>query len=205
MSTISNNQSELGGGIRNTGYLTVTNTTISDNSATNFGGGGVYNCCGGLTSVASSSIIGNSSTGEKDGGGIQSDAPVKLVNSIVGNNFGGGDCSDLLDYFDAVDSGGHNIASDSTCELDKPGDLNDTDPLVGPLQDNGGPTLTHALSPVSPAVDAGDPARCPASDQRGISRLFDGDADGSPACDIGAYEYDGPPPERVYLPLTIKN
>ena len=58
------------------------------------------------------------------------------------------------------------------------------DPLLGSLQDNGGFTQTMALLPGSPAIDAGDNANCPATDQRGVTR-----PQGS-GCDIGAYEYE---------------
>jgi len=49
------------------------------------------------------------------------------------------------------------------------GDQINTDPMLGPLQDNGGPTFTHALLPGSPAIDAGDPSFTPPPDfdQRG--------------------------------------
>ena len=70
------------------------------------------------------------------------------------------------------------------------------DPLLGPLADNGGPTLTHALMPGSPALDAGDPAAVagmngvPEFDQRGapFTRVYDVDGVGGPRIDIGAYE-----------------
>ena len=63
-----------------------------------------------------------------------------------------------------------------------------TDPRLGPLADNGGPTLTHALLPGSPAIDAVTAGNCPAADQRGVSRPQDGTGDGVRACDIGAFE-----------------
>ena len=59
------------------------------------------------------------------------------------------------------------------------------DPLLGPLADYGGPTLTHALQPGSPAINRGDPA-APPQDQRGYGRL------GVP--DVGAFEFNGIPP-----------
>jgi hypothetical protein len=58
--------------------------------------------------------------------------------------------------------------------------------VLGPLQDNGGPTWTHALLPGSPALDVGDPAQCPATDQRGVPRPQ------GAGCDIGAFELEQP-------------
>src|SRR5262249_31351718 len=65
-------------------------------------------------------------------------------------------------------SEGHNLSNDDSGNLDpKLGDLPSTDPLLGPLQDNGGPTFTHALLEGSPAIDAGDNEDAPEWDQRG--------------------------------------
>jgi len=69
-----------------------------------------------------------------------------------------------------VTSLGYNLSSDDGGGLlTGPGDQINTDPMLGPLQDNGGPTLTHALLPGSPAIDAGDPNLTPPPfyDQRG--------------------------------------
>jgi hypothetical protein len=65
------------------------------------------------------------------------------------------------------------------------------DPLLGPLADNGGPTLTHALLPGSPAIDGGDATSCLSTDQRFLDRPVDGDGDGMAVCDIGAFEFQG--------------
>jgi hypothetical protein len=82
--------------------------------------------------------------------------------------------------------------------------------ILGPLQNNGGPTQTHALVAGSPAIDAGDPDGCRDSvkallrtDQRGFARHADGNKDGTIRCDTGAYEFGAellpiPPP-----PLAI--
>jgi hypothetical protein len=77
-------------------------------------------------------------------------------------------------------------------------------PNLGPLQNNGGLTPTHALNPGSAAIDAsGVNAACPAADQRGLPRPQDGNGDGSAACDLGAYEvYISPPTDWLYLPLV---
>jgi hypothetical protein len=78
-------------------------------------------------------------------------------------------------------SAGNNLDSGTTCSLPA-GELSNSNPLLGPLAANGGPTATHALLPGSPAQDSGGTAGCPPTDQRGTSR-----PQGS-ACDIGAYE-----------------
>jgi hypothetical protein len=86
-----------------------------------------------------------------------------------------------------VTSEGYNLSSDDGGGyLIGPGDQINTYPLVGPLQDNGGLTLTHALLPASPAIDAGDPnfSPPPFTDQRGchFDRVFNG------RIDIGSFE-----------------
>ena len=71
------------------------------------------------------------------------------------------------------------------------GDQINTDPLLGPLQDNGGPTFTHALLPGSPAIDAGDPNFTPPPDydQRGpgFDRVVNG------RIDVGSVEIQSAP------------
>lgn len=175
-----------GGGIANVGQLRINNSTISGNSAfglqasTNGRGGGVYSGYPGGMMVSNSTISGNRGThggGIYPGGGFQ--------NSIVANN-SGQNCSN------PVASYGYNLSSDGTCNFNKVGDLNNHDPLLGPLQNNGGPTDTMALLLGSPAIDAGNPAGCKdaqgnllLTDQRGMPRPDREDANG---CDMGAYE-----------------
>ncbi|HEV8574264.1 MAG TPA: choice-of-anchor Q domain-containing protein [Dehalococcoidia bacterium] len=125
------------------------------------------------------------------GGGISNvdDATVTIKNTIVG--FNGGDC------FGRVTSLGHNANVDGTCALTGPGDFAHAVIDLAPLGENGGPTQTHALPRLdqrsdvivqNDAIDGGDPANCPSTDQRGEPRPFDGDGDGAPLCDIGAFE-----------------
>jgi hypothetical protein len=92
----------------------------------------------------------------------------------------------------AIQSLGNNIETGDSCSLTGPNDRPNTAPRLGPLQNNGGPTDTHALLPGSPAIDAGASAACPATDQRGVARPLDGNGDGTTACDVGAFELVDP-------------
>lgn len=215
--TITNNSAEVGGAICNGGTLTIVNSTLSGNVARRHRGGGIANY--GLLSITNSTFSGNSSgsdglaggilngglfqssgtlsinnstfsgnTAAQDaGGGIfnVSGSTVTVQTSIFANN-AGGNCRG------GIRSAGYNLSSDSTCSFDRVGDLNNTDPDLGPLRDNGGPTDTMALLPGSLAIDSGNPSGCTdgqghllKTDQRGQPRPDKEDAGG---CDRGAYE-----------------
>lgn len=106
---------------------------------------------------------------------------VTLTGSIVAHN-DNGDC------LNAVNSGGYNLDSDGSCGLTGAGDLSG-DPMLGPLQNNSGRTMTHALLAGSPALDAVAAGACTESaDQRGVRRPQDGNGDGVALCDMGAFE-----------------
>ncbi|MGH7267231.1 MAG: choice-of-anchor Q domain-containing protein [Candidatus Rokuibacteriota bacterium] len=176
----------IGGGLANNsvGSLTVTNSTISGNSvtgATGATGGGVDNNSTGILDLLSSTVAGNSAAtgGGIRGGGVDS---LRLTNTIVADSPIGGDCNG------SILSLGHNLDTDGTCALSAPGDLPEAAAGLAPLAKNGGHTPTHALLPGSAAIDAGDPATCPPTDQRGVVRPLDGDNDGTVVCDIGAVE-----------------
>jgi hypothetical protein len=115
-----------------------------------------------------------------------------LTNTIVADN-GVENCDGN------ISSLGHNLTDDTSCGLTEPSDLVVADAMLGPLQDNGGPTETHDLlpggttTPGSPAIDAGDNAACPTTDQRGVVRPQ------GAACDIGAVEYVPEPHHAVTL------
>jgi hypothetical protein len=170
-STISGNSAgDSGGGIyaNALGDFSIVNSTISGNSA-GTSGGGIYNFASSLN-VANSTITGNSAG---SGGGIYNDGQfgvslVEISNTIL--NAGALGANIVNNNGGTVTSDGYNLSSDDGGGyLNGPGDQINTDPLLGPLQDNGGPTFTHALLPGSPAIDAGDPnfSPPPFNDQRG--------------------------------------
>lgn len=97
-----------------------------------------------------------------------------------------------------VTSGGYNLAGDASCGLSAQGDLPGVTAGLGGLEDHGGPTLTHAFSADSPAVDAADPASL-LTDQRGLSPR-DGNIDGIVRRDIGAFELQT---FGVFLPAIL--
>jgi CSLREA domain-containing protein/uncharacterized repeat protein (TIGR01451 family) len=174
-----------GGGAFNLGQMTLTNATVSGNQATSpmaNGGGGIENGLTGTLGLASVTFASNL-TPYGLGHGILSSGTVTLTNTLLAHS--GASCAGAGTFA----TGGHNLESGDSCQLTGTGDLPSTDPSLGTLLDNGGGTPTHALPSASPAVDAGSSA-CPGEDQRGASRPQDGDADGIPLCDIGAFELE---------------
>jgi hypothetical protein len=207
-STISNNSATAtGGGTANgggiysfAGTFNLTASTVSGNT-TSGNGGGIDNTLASTLNVTNSTLSANMATG--NGGGVFTDATQSILNSTVSNNTaasGGGLFIDPaatstvkntivagdtaapgLDLFGSLGSTGHNlIGNDSGGSGFDPSDQRNVNPLLGPLQDNGGPTLTQALLPTSPAIGGGDPIGAPANDQRGFAR--------KPTPDIGAFD-----------------
>lgn len=169
-STISGNTASYGGGLASSGYdaryvtVIIGNSTFSGNSADHVGGS-IYN----VGHIAQVSAI------------------VILTNTILNSGPLGGnifcDSASILSL-------GYNLSNDNCGGfLTRPGDQVNTDAMLGPLQDNGGPTLTHALLPGSPAINAGDLSFTPPPlyDQRGpgFDRIVNG------RIDIGSVEMQG--------------
>ena len=184
------NAAGYGGGISASAILTLTNTTISGNSAGRDGGGIIGSGTSSIVlTIESCTIVGNTATGS--GGGLDrfsATNPVNLHNTIVANNTATGTGPDI---FGTVISQGYNLIKDTTGATitgDTTGNIHFQDPVLGPLADNGGPTQTHVLLSGSPAIDAGDPSNFPATDQRGLDRPYDGNNDSSARADIGAFE-----------------
>jgi CSLREA domain-containing protein len=176
-----------GGGIFNDslGKATLTNVTLGTiNVAGSVGPPGANGSGGGLSNRGSLTLTNGTVTGNlaANGGGILNNGIAQLKNTILADN-AGGNC------FGAIVSQGHNLDKGISCGFSSIGDISNTDPRLGnQLQNNGGSTVTQALLPGSPAIDAGDNVGCPATDQRGFPRPVDGNADGFPICDIGAFE-----------------
>lgn len=189
-----------GAGIENfAATTTVVNSTVSGNAAIGSqvgNGGGISNQSDVGYPAATLHLINStvaSNSGSTEGGGVGTilytpgaSAVTTFVNTIVANNtapqgancWGGGG---------ALTSLGYNMEDVDTCNFGEPTDHSNTDPLLGPLADNGGLTETQALLKDSPAINAGDSSTCVAApvsgvDQRGVVRPQ------GPACDIGAFE-----------------
>jgi hypothetical protein len=174
---VSNSAATFADGINNGGILVITNSTISGNGSYGLWSSPALT----LTNVTLSNHILQ---------GLRVFGPgASLRNTIIANTTSGSNCTGS-----GIVSLGHNLSSDSSCTLNASGDLTNTNPLLGPLQDNGGPTPTHALLSGSPAINHADNIGCPAADQRGIARPQAG------VCDIGAYESVFP--YSTFLPVV---
>jgi len=196
-STVSRNYaSTSGGGIYNSGILTLINSTVSGNGAV-FDGGGIFN--DGTADQFNATITNNQAdvnfegTGGTGGGIFNSNnGTFNFQNTILAGNFetvainttfvpAPGECDGT------INSIGDNLMTMTDCTVTGSVPILE-DPNLSPLQNNGGPTQTHALLSGSSAIDAGDPGGCRdefgvllTTDQRGINRPAAG-------CDIGAFE-----------------
>jgi CSLREA domain-containing protein len=212
-STISGNStSGSGGGVSNAGILTIVNSTISGNDSAYDGGG--ISTSNGQVHLYNVTIANNTTDSDNDsfgnGGGIAigSIATVTFQNTIIAGNFDNSNPGLVIpDCSGVITSEGYNlIQSDFGCGItgDTTGNRINQDAALDPLQNNGGPTFTHALQITSEAINTGNPAGCRDhngdlldTDQRGYVR--------NGRCDIGAFEYGSagtPTPTNTLLPAT---
>jgi hypothetical protein len=187
-----------GGGIFvGSGTLNVTNSTIAGNSTganfnslvANLGTGGGIWADSGVMTVTDSTIAKNTlGSGGLVGGYVASSSTVVLKNTLLAAN-AGENCNGT-----PANGSTHNMADSSGCGATftqkTAAQIN-----LGPLQNNGGPTLTMALRFPSAAIDAGDNASCPEADQRGLPRPR------GLGCDVGAYEFQSVL-NVLFLPLV---
>jgi hypothetical protein len=204
-----------GGGIDNDfGTLTLSNSTLSGNTSVGRGGG-MYTVSAYPVTLTNVTLTANrADTGGSgyQGGGLYDYGSVVLDNTLIAGNFRGATGTTRDDVLGPLDSGGdYNLIGDGTGMSGLTSGVNGNqvgsasapiDPLLSPLQANGGPTLTHALLPGSPAIDAGNNAYATDWDQRGpgYPRIVNG------IIDIGAFEFQAPAasyPTRLPLPETV--
>lgn len=189
--------------INQTGKTTITNCTISGNLTEGGSGAGVFSDLLSTTTIRNSTITLNRTTGIGSGGGVFCGvtATLNISSSIIAGNTTTVNGPDIQGKIISLgfnilgnNSGNsgitHGVNND---QAGSPGAL--LDPMLGPLQNNGGPTLTHALLPGSPAIDAGT-CNGLTLDQRGVARPYNG------ICDIGAFEV-APSFKANMGPLTI--
>jgi hypothetical protein len=176
------------------------NSTLSGNSA-NTNGGAVYNVGepdhffpgGGATLTILNSTMSDNSAGAGGGAIYNNGLPGQSIVEVGSSIFKAGEFGEnIFNDSGRVSSWGYNLSSDDAGGFfASTGDLVNTEPMLGPLQDNGGPTFTHALLCGSPAIDQGKAFSDSATDQRGGVRTFDDpglpNAAGDGA-DIGAFE-----------------
>ena len=181
-----------GGAIETGRPMTLVNCTFFGNMAVadesdvccGVGAGGAIDSSGGFSAI-NCTFAGNSArglaNGEGVGGALSVNGGCTLRNCILANN-PSAPSPQAGNAIGLIIDGGNNISSDGTCKFTAPSSLNNTDPRLAPLADNGGPTKTMALLEDSPAVDTGSLTDCPATDQRGVPRPV------GARCDIGAFE-----------------
>lgn len=195
-SSITNNlASAAGGGYYNiSGNSSLVNVTISENALPGSGSGGGVLQLTGTTVITNATIVNNSAT---LGSGIRaSGGSILIANTIVSSNSPGNNCAG------SIVSNGFNLENGNSCNFVTVGDIINIDPMLGPLQDNGGQTPTYALLTGSPAIDSGSNTFCPPTDQRGFTRPEDGNGDNTAVCDIGAFEFGATEPEAT---ISINN
>ena len=209
-STLDHNSADSGGCIFNESSssgradLIIASSTLSGNSARDGAAlfeDGENDSPSVSVLIASSTVAGNSASGTYYGGGIYvvgAGAIVEIANTVLEAGTMGANVVNATGY--GIESLGYNLCSDTGGYfLNAIGDRINTDAMLGPLQDNGGPTWTHALLPGSPAIDAGTNFLSTSFDQRGPNfvRTFDdpsiANAPGGDGTDIGAFEVQAPP------------
>lgn len=215
-STLLDNRAQFAGGVWNRATFGASNSTLSGNRASE-SGGGLLNDPDAQTTLSSSTIVNNRADDDLDGtgqgGGVSraggGTGSIRLFNTLLAGNQESMARSGGWSRYDS-DCAGSGVQSDgfsliehyrsTRCTISG-GAFVAADPLLGVLQNNGGPTLTHLPGAGSPAIDAGNPANCifgnadPIKlDQRGIERPQ------GARCDLGAVEVEPAAPSAPPTP-----
>lgn len=186
-STVSDNTAgNRGGGIYSrTGEVTLINSTVSGNSASS--GGGISAFVNYSTRLINTTVAGNSANNQGSGIFNYRGGDATLTNSLIVNNEGADNC--VADDGATITSVGGTLDDDGSCTGNA---VVAAGTYLADLDDNGGPTLTHALLEGNPAIDGGDQTRCDnnsiTTDQRGEVRPINGDDVPGAICDVGAFE-----------------
>ncbi len=212
--TVVNNLAEQGGGLWTNVPIDLANSTLSGNEAIG-DGGGLYVEANGDLRLSNVTITDNTADSDQDnngnGGGVFNESgQVQILNTLIAGNFDGSDVFHIngTDCYGTLLSNTYNligslgstgIGGDPACVISgfTAGNTIGENAQLGPLADNGGPTLTHALLAGSPAIDTGDPGGCNTlgggplnMDQRGYLRLN--------RCDRGAFELGALAPDLIF-------
>ena len=166
--------------------LSFSNSTISENEAKE--GGAIHAIATGVMNISFVNVTMAYNTADVASSIYHSAEFMSMKNAFVASLTPEKSCSLSIG---SITSSGNNIDSGSTCRLNSVEDRSNTQPGLGPLPDNGGPTKTHALQLGSAAVDACDNTGRPSADQRSEPRPRNGNRDGNSVCDIGAFEAPG--------------
>lgn len=170
------------------GAISLVNSTVSGND------GGIY---GGSSTITLDAVTVTLNDVDGEGSGIDtSSGTISMTHTIVAGH--SQDC-DV-----AATTAQYSMDSDGSCGLAGADNLSNANPLLGPLANNGGPTLTHLPQAGSPAIDSGSNGLCQAVDQRGVARPIDGNGDATATCDRGAVEAGAGRPPPPPPPSTVQ-
>ena len=216
---IENETSSGGAGFFNGGTAMLEQVELSNNTIVGISGfgGGLHNNAGATLNMINVTISNNDSEGGS--AGVSNSGTINMTNVTVANNYAENGFAHSVgnygtinfkntivtnpNFFNCDGTGtfnslGHNLENGNSCSFNQNGDQINTNARLATLSSNGGLTYSHRIQAGSPAIDGGTNNGCPAVDQRGMIRPFDGDGDNTATCDIGAFEAEQP---KIFLPF----